>query len=234
MHVLWRTLDVRDAVAEGAWRAQPAHSESQPVFEGCQVLPMRVVRAGAGRVTEDVQRPLAEGRALLGLTGVRSDQNERLEPKQAVPPPGRVCDLHPRSHPQDRNVQPALQEGVELGDAVHRVLSQGDLRLCAREGGSDKLAGGQLEDMGDPDFFWRGAARHGVGERQQAPGVSEELLTSCGQADVAAVAHEQGLAELVLKLADLLRERRLADVEPRGGTPEVQIIRHSDEVANEP
>ena len=80
----------------------------------------------------------------------------------------------------------------------------------------------------------RGGARHRVSERQQSPGVSQELLTSCGQADVPAVAHEQGLAELVLQLANLFRQRRLADVEASGGTTEVEVIRDRHEVAHQP
>ena len=79
-----------------------------------------------------------------------------------------------------------------------------------------------------------GAAPHPLGDRQQLTRVVEEPLAAHGEGDMPAVAHEQRAAELALELADLLGERRLADVEPRGGAAEVQLVGDRDEVPHQP
>jgi len=50
---------------------------------------------------------------------------------------------------------------------------------------------------------------------------------------VAAVAREQVGAERLLELVDLVAQRRLGDVEARGGAAEVQILRDGEEVAQQ-
>jgi hypothetical protein len=45
-----------------------------------------------------------------------------------------------------------------------------------------------------------------------------------GELDLAAGAHEQLGAEGALELADLVAQRRLGDVEARGGTAEVEFL----------
>src|SRR5262249_50782466 len=53
---------------------------------------------------------------------------------------------------------------------------------------------------------------------QQGPGVTQHLLTSCGQGEAAgAVSDEQLCADLLLELADSGRDRRLCDVQLVGG-----------------
>ena len=56
-------------------------------------------------------------------------------------------------------------------------------------------------------------------------------LSGGGQADVAGGAGEEGGAELLLELADGLRERGLGDVEALGGPAEVAGLRDGGEVA---
>ncbi|MEU1426206.1 hypothetical protein ABZ412_03905 [Nocardia sp. NPDC005746] len=48
---------------------------------------------------------------------------------------------------------------------------------------------------------------------------------------MATVTFQQSHAELILELANLLRQRRLADVDLGCGAPEVQLVGDGDEVA---
>ena len=66
---------------------------------------------------------------------------------------------------------------------------------------------------------------------QHGARVAQEGLARRGQLDAAARALEQRAAELGLERANLLAERRLGDVQPRGGTPEVQLLGDGDEIA---
>jgi hypothetical protein len=50
---------------------------------------------------------------------------------------------------------------------------------------------------------------------------------------VAAVAHEQVGAERALELVDLVAQRRLGDVEARGGAAEMELLRDGEEVAQQ-
>jgi len=50
---------------------------------------------------------------------------------------------------------------------------------------------------------------------------------------VAAVAHEQVGAERLLELVDLVTQRRLGDVEARGGAAEVKLLCDGQEVAEQ-
>jgi hypothetical protein len=52
----------------------------------------------------------------------------------------------------------------------------------------------------------------------------EERGPGGGELDLAAGAHEQLCAEGALELADLVAERRLGDVEARGGPSEVELL----------
>jgi hypothetical protein len=61
----------------------------------------------------------------------------------------------------------------------------------------------------------------------------EEHLPGGGELDLAAGAHEQLGAEGALELADLGAQRRLGDVQPRGGTAEVELLGDGQEVANQ-
>ena len=69
---------------------------------------------------------------------------------------------------------------------------------------------------------------------QQLTRVVEEPLPTWREHDVPAVADEQREAEVVLELADLLGQRRLADVQAGRGLPEVQLVGDGDEVPHQP
>jgi hypothetical protein len=64
--------------------------------------------------------------------------------------------------------------------------------------------------------------------------VREECPSGGRQLDAALRPIEQGDAELLLELADLLAQRRLRDSHPRGGAAEVQLLRDGEEVAQVP
>ena len=64
-----------------------------------------------------------------------------------------------------------------------------------------------------------------------AAGVTQEGLAGRGQLHAAAGALEQPHPELGLQRGDLLAERRLGDVQPGGGAPEVQLLGDGDEIA---
>jgi hypothetical protein len=53
----------------------------------------------------------------------------------------------------------------------------------------------------------------------------EERVPGGGELDLAAGAHEQLCAEGALELVDLVAQRWLGDVEARGGTAEVELLR---------
>ena len=62
----------------------------------------------------------------------------------------------------------------------------------------------------------------------------EEQLAGLGRDDLLADAVEERLADLVLELADLVRERRLGDVHALGGAGEAEALGEGDEVAKMP
>jgi hypothetical protein len=66
-----------------------------------------------------------------------------------------------------------------------------------------------------------------IGERP--PGFLEEGAAGRGQRDVAAVALEEADADGRLELVKLVGERRLREVEPGSGSPEVQLLCKRDE-----
>jgi hypothetical protein len=63
---------------------------------------------------------------------------------------------------------------------------------------------------------------------------AEEELASLGGDDLLADPVEQGLADLFLELADLVRQGRLGDVHPRRGPREAEVLGHGNEVTKMP
>ena len=61
----------------------------------------------------------------------------------------------------------------------------------------------------------------------------EERVPGGGELDLAAGAREQLCAEGALELADLVAQRRLGDIEARGGTAEVELLSDGQEVAKQ-
>ena len=62
----------------------------------------------------------------------------------------------------------------------------------------------------------------------------EQRLAGGRELDAARGPVEERLPELGLEAADLLRERRLRDVQALGGAAEVPLLGHGDEVAQVP
>jgi hypothetical protein len=63
---------------------------------------------------------------------------------------------------------------------------------------------------------------------------AEEQLAGLGGDDLLADPVEERLADLLLELADLVRQGRLGDVHPRRGPGEAEVLGHGDEVAKMP
>ena len=76
--------------------------------------------------------------------------------------------------------------------------------------------------MPSPARRVRSAARSSRRERERR--LLEERLSGGGELDLAAGADEQFCAEGPLELADLVAQRRLGDVEARGGPAEVELL----------
>ena len=68
---------------------------------------------------------------------------------------------------------------------------------------------------------------------EQVPSVAEEVFASRREDDMTAVADEEARAELILELADLLRQCGLADVELLRRPAEVELLGHHYEVAHQ-
>ncbi len=102
------------------------------------------------------------------------------------------------------------------------------------KGVSDDASAVQAEDVRDAHAIGFRPALHAVREGQQLPGLVQEVLAAWREGDVAAVAQQQATAEVVLQLADLLGQRRLADEQPGRCPAEVQLLGDRDEVAHQP
>ena len=149
-------------------------------------------------------------------------------------PSGRVIGQHLRGDAQDGDVEQIVQQGEKLAEAGQVPLDQLNAGACAGVGVSDLPAGGELEDVGDTHDVGFRVVLHPLGQGEQLPRVLEKSLAAGGEGDMAAVADKQRRTQLVLELADLLGQRGLADVELRGGPPEVQLIGDGHEVAQQP
>ena len=78
-----------------------------------------------------------------------------------------------------------------------------------------------------------------VGDRltdaiEDAAGVAEEALAGSGQRHSALAALQEAHADLLFEVADLHRQRRLADMQPRCGAREVQFLSDCDEITQMP
>lgn len=72
-----------------------------------------------------------------------------------------------------------------------------------------------------------------VGRGHRRAGLGKEAATGLGGDDGVRAAVEQLDTELALQLADLLAQRRPADVQARGGPAEVPLLDDREEVAHE-
>ena len=132
--------------------------------------------------------------------------------------------------------------GVELvgGEEAEHVggdaLAEADLDAgvgvaeAGEQPGDVEVAGGQ--ERADPDASAQDAAKlvdlraRGVDLGEDPAGASGDRHAGFGRGDAPARALEQRGAQLALEPADLVRQRRLGEVELLGGAREVAVPRH--------
>ena len=132
---------------------------------------------------------------------------------------------HTRQDAAHGDVHVSVGKQVEKANAAG--LDQADLNagpiaaVSSQECGDDALH--RLRRRADPKAAGRSGREgpcpfaHRIGPGQHVSTPFQELLTFGGEPDSATDAVEQAYAELGLEVADLSRERRLADVDPKGG-----------------
>ena len=92
----------------------------------------------------------------------------------------------------------------------------------------------QPHGSGDAGPGQPGTLRGSVERAQRQRCLFEECPAGGGERDLPAVAHEQVGAEDALQIADLVAQRGLRDVEARRCPAEVQLLRDSKEIAQQP
>ncbi len=139
----------------------------------------------------------------------------------------------------ERGVEPPVREaGQSLPDG-ERVELDAHGRGLSAVGVQDVVQ--PLSEAGDgaePQHGWRGqVGGEGAGRalgRQHVPGRRQETLARRGQPHVARRAVEQLDPQLALQPPHLLAHGGLAEQQPLGGAPEVQLLRDGDEAVQLP
>jgi len=109
--------------------------------------------------------------------------------------------------------------------------------LAERRQRPGKQTTGSRAEVPDDERLVPGSANrlHGaLGLLQQLLAIAEECDPGGGQFDPPASAGQERHSELRLEPPDLLAERRLGDVQPLGGAPEVEFLGDGHEVPHEP
>ena len=140
---------------------------------------------------------------------------------------------HLRRDTKNGYIKAILEERVELGHAIHGMFDDRHVRASFRIRVGDIATGGKFEDVGDPYPVSLLSLLHSVGEAEQLPRVAVEVFAPDCEGNMTTVAHKETRTELILELADLLRQCRLADMEPVRRSAEVKLIGHCYEVAHE-
>ena len=87
--------------------------------------------------------------------------------------------------------------------------------------------------MGDSYLVAVRSLLHSLRQSEQLPSVAKKVFAPDSERNMTAVTDEETHAELILELADLLRECWLADVELVRRPAEVKFIGHHYEIANQ-
>ena len=142
---------------------------------------------------------------------------------------------------EEAEVERAVEQSRDLGgrEQLAAQVEHDAGQLLAQGGGERGQQSRRCEEpvkpIGEaPVLAARRAARvldRGVDRGEDLAAALEQHLAGGRELDAARGAVEQRLAELGLEAADLLRERRLRDVQPRGGAAEVPLLGDGDEVA---
>jgi len=91
----------------------------------------------------------------------------------------------------------------------------------------------EAHGSGDARAGEAGALGGALERRERERCLREERLPGGGEPDLAVVADEQLCPKGALELVDLVAQRRLGDVETRGCTAEVALLRNGEEVAKQ-
>jgi hypothetical protein len=109
------------------------------------------------------------------------------------------------------------------------------LAVGAKDGGQrGEHAGADEADVKGADFSAADAARLvevALDVAEGAAGALEQLVAGVGEGYGAGGSEEEGMAEEIFEAANLLRERRLREMEALSGAAEVKLFRDGDEVA---
>jgi hypothetical protein len=142
---------------------------------------------------------------------------------------------------KEAEVEPAIAEPALLFER----REPGDVRMGSgvtlSQGGDEPVQGLELDVRGgaDTERGLRPPGATGLGDGdvhtgEDLPGLLGERGTGVGQLDATTSPVEELNPELGLELSNRLGERRLGNVETLCGAPEVALLGHGEEVAQEP
>jgi hypothetical protein len=180
----------------------------------------------------------AHGVALGERVRLGQDGDQRLATQQ---PHDEIPGVHRRT--EETDVQGTILQGTDLDGGQHLPLEveidPGEVRAEHPSEGRQQLVGRRTgePDGEPPDLTGGRPARLDTRGRDRGEDGSRPLevdLPGRGELDLPRRADQQRHPQVVLELLDLLRERRLGDVQARRGPSEVALLAHRDEVAEVP
>jgi len=102
----------------------------------------------------------------------------------------------------------------------------------AAVGGGVRESNAQPPDLALSDESGSVDATPKIGE--ESPGLFQKRSPGLGETHASLQSLEECESYVVFELSDLPRQRRLNDVQPLGGPPEVLLFAHRDEIAKVP
>src|SRR5262245_19849055 len=143
---------------------------------------------------------------------------------------------------EETHVDPFGKQSLDLLDRTHFIEPHRHLGQPSSKRADDvrQRAIGNGRDIADAERAVLTASRtarqrHGpVDLPEKAPDLVEKDGAGCRERHPAPVALEEAQSELVLQITDLTTERRLGDVDARGGAAEVKLLSDGDEIAEVP
>ncbi|MNH90816.1 hypothetical protein D3C73_433610 [compost metagenome] len=181
-------------------------------------------------------RQVAKGDLLLAGQGidVRQGHDQRLLHQKLIDHLGIVD-----AGPGEGDVDGPPDQGAAKLRRVHGVQHQVDVGVVGAKGvqnARQQGIGGRADeaDVEHADGAFRRPTRHPRrldNAAQNLTGSGQQRLAGHGQPDLVAGAVEQGGADRRLQLDHLATERRLGDVEPFRGAPEMELFSDGHEIA---
>src|SRR5580765_3222481 len=140
---------------------------------------------------------------------------------------------------EESDVNPALVQSSRLLNGSHHAQCESHLRMTLRKSLKNVDEKGRVGRARDGDrelshlalIDARRHSRRMVDLCEDHSRFVDQHFSCFGQLHLTLGAIEEGDAELALELANLLAERRLADVQALCGSPEMQVFRDGDDVA---